>query len=194
MSDGADLRAEAAGLVAAVIFEHRSLKSVLAQALPLWPDSRDRALIEAICFAALRHRRRYEFALSSWMERPLGARDNIVHAVLLVGLAQIDELGLPAHAAVSASAEAARQLGRTGSVGLVNALLRRALREGLPASDDRAVSHSHPDWLVTALAQDWPEQVEQILVENNRPAPLWLRANAPRHSRRPCRPFVLMNG
>ena len=183
MTVGADLSAEAAGILAAVLFDGRSLKSVLAQALPLWPDGRDRALLEAICFAALRHRRRYEFALSRWMEKPLIARDGIIHALLLAGLAQIDEMGLSAHAAVAATAEAARQLGRERSVGLVNALLRRALREGLPAADTLAITTSHPDWLVQTLTLDWPQHVERILTENNRPAPLWLRANAPRHSR-----------
>ena len=171
MTVGADLRAEAAGILAAVLFDGRSLKSVLAQALPLWPDGRDRALLEAICFAALRHRRRYEFALSRWMEKPLIARDGIIHALLLAGLAQIDEMGLSAHAAVAATAEAARQLGRERSVGLVNALLRRALREGLPAADTLAITTSHPDWLVQTLTLDWPQHVERILTENNRPAP-----------------------
>jgi len=180
---GADLRAEAAGMLVAVIFEGRSLKSVLAQALPLWPDPRDRALLEAICFAALRHRRRYEFALSGWMAKPLAARDGSIHALLLAGLAQVDEMRLPAHAAVAATAEAARLLGRHSAVGLVNALLRRALREGLPASDDPAISSSHPDWLVQQLQRDWPQQLDRILIEGNRPAPLWLRANAPAHPR-----------
>jgi 16S rRNA (cytosine967-C5)-methyltransferase len=183
MSVGADLRAEAAGLLEAVLYRGHSLKAALAQALPLWPDSRDRALIEAICFAALRHRRRYEFALSQWMPRPLPDRDRIVQALLLAGLAQIDGLGLAAHAAVSASVDAAKRLGHASSAGLVNALLRRALREGLPTSEDPAVAHSHPDWLVEQLRKDWPTRWPELLAEDNRAAPLWLRANTSKLSR-----------
>lgn len=174
---GAALRARAARVLAAVLGEGRSLKAVLGAALPSVPDPRDRALLEAICFGALRNRRRYDHALSAWLAKPLAARDFPVHCLLLAGLAQLDALGLPAHAAVGATAEATRELGRAPLVGLVNALLRRASREPLPASNDPAVATSHPDWLVAALRADWPEDVDAVLAANNRPAPLWLRVN-----------------
>ena len=174
---GSALRARAARVLAAVLGEGRSLKAVLGAALPSVPDSRDRALLEAICFGALRHRRRYEFALSQWLAKPLATRDYPVHCLLLVGLAQIDALGLPAHAAVGATAEATRDLGRPPLVGLVNALLRRASRESLPTSSDPATATSHPDWLVETLAADWPDDVGAMLEANNRPAPMWLRVN-----------------
>ena len=174
---GAALRARAARVLAAVLGEGRSLKAMLGQALPAVSDPRDRALLEAICFGALRHRRRYDFALSQWLAKPLAARDFPVHCLLLAGLAQLDALGLPAHAAVGATAEATRDLGRPPLVGLVNALLRRASREPLPASKDLAISSSHPDWLVAALYRDWPDDVAAMLEANNRPAPMWLRVN-----------------
>ena len=59
-----------------------------------------------------------------------------MHCLLLAGLAQIDAIELSPHAAVGATAEAARDLGKTALVGLVNALLRRATREPLPAGAD----------------------------------------------------------
>jgi 16S rRNA (cytosine967-C5)-methyltransferase len=180
---GAALRALAARSLVAVLAEGRSLKAELADVLPQIADVRDRALFEAICFAVLRHRRRYDFVLSQWLARPLRERDYIVHCLLLAGLAQLDELKLSAHAAVAATAEAARDVGRTAMVGLVNALLRRATREALPAAPSLAVQASHPDWLVDAFAADWPAELEQILAENNRPAPLWLRVNDKQVSR-----------
>ena len=180
---GAALRALAARSLVAVLAEGRSLKAELAEVLPQIADPRDRALFEAICFAALRHRRRYDHVLSLWLQRPLRDRDFIVHCLLLVGLAQIDELKLSAHAAVGATAEAARDVGRTALVGLVNALLRRATREPLPTSDSQAVASSHPDWLVAALAHDWPAELDEILAGNNVPAPLWIRVNQRQLSR-----------
>ncbi len=174
---GSPLRAEAARVLAAVLGEGRSLKAELATALPRIRDPRDRALLEAICFEALRHRRRYEHALGQWLQKPLPARDFPVHCLLLAGLAQLDALGLPAHAAVAATADAARGLRREPLVGLVNALLRRAGREPLPGSGDPAITHSHPDWLVQALRRDWPDAWRAILAANNQAAPLWLRAN-----------------
>ena len=174
---GSPLRAAAARVLAAVLGQGRSLKAELAATLPRWPDPRDRALIEAICFQALRHRRRYEFVLQRWMQRPLPARERLVHCLLLAGLAQLEALRLPGHAAVASSAGAARALGRAPMVGLVNALLRRAAREPWPESDDPAVVHSHPDWLLGALQADWPEHWQAILAANNEAAPMWLRLN-----------------
>ena len=179
---GAGTRAVAARVLAAVL-DGASLKNALAHALPGVQDVRDRALVEAVCFHALRHRRRYEHALAAWMPKPLGRRDAIVHALLLAGLAQLDALRLPVHAAVGSTAEAARTLGRPGLVGLVNAVLRRAAREPWPPSPDRAVAASHPDWLVDAFARDWPDDVDAILAGGNTPAPLWLRPNTTRADR-----------
>jgi 16S rRNA (cytosine967-C5)-methyltransferase len=171
------LRAQAARTTSDVLRNGRSLKAALAEALPAIADPRDRALLEAICFAVLRHRRRYEFVLSTWMDRGLRGRDAEVHALLLCGLAQLDALKLAPHAALAATAEAARVLGRTQMVGLVNALLRRAVREPWPVSDDLAVTSSHPDWLVAALQRDWPEDWQAVLEANNTPPPLWLAVN-----------------
>ncbi len=180
---GAALRAQAARSLAAILGDGRSLKAELAEVLPQISDVRDRALFEAICFAVLRHRRRYELALSTWLARPLPKREFTVHCLLLCGLAQLDELKLSRHAAVAATAEAARDLGKTALVGLVNALLRRATREALPTGSTPGERSSHPDWLVDALTNDWPEQVDAILAANNQPAPLWLRVNPRRITR-----------
>lgn len=177
---GSPLRAAAARVLAAVLGQGRSLRAELAAALPRWPDPRDRALLEAICFQALRHRRRYEYVLEAWMQRPLPPREQLVHCLLLAGLAQLDALKLPGHAAVAATAGAARALGRPQMVGLVNALLRRAAREAWPVCDAPAIALSHPDWLVAALQADWPGHWQDILAANNAAAPMWLRPR-PRH-------------
>ncbi len=87
---GSALRARAARVLVAVLGEGRSLKAQLGPALAALQDTRDRALLEAICFSALRHRRRYEFVLSAWLAKPLAKRDFPVHCLLLTGLAQMD--------------------------------------------------------------------------------------------------------
>lgn len=183
---GVALRVEAARLLVAVLDEGRSLKAVLAERLPGLADPRDRGLLEAIVFAALRHERRYAFVLAHWLSKPLpmaSAKDRNVARLLLVGLAQLDALGLPPHAAVAATVEAVKQLGREGLAGLFNAVLRKATREAWPAPAALAVSSSHPDWMLRRFAIDWPDRVEVLLAANNSEAPLWLRANAPRFSR-----------
>jgi len=181
---GVAARVTATRVLDAVLHRGQSLKAELARALPTVADPRDRALVEAIVFAALRQRTRYDAALAAWMPKPLGRRDATLRALLLVGLAQLDALALPAHAAVASTVEAARGIGHAHQSGLVNALLRRALREPLPIGDAAA---GWPAWMLQHLHQDWPGDVDAILHASMQPGPLWLRVNTQRTSRDACR-------
>lgn len=171
---GAEPRIVAARVLDAVLHRGRSLKAQLAQALPTLADARDRALVEAICFAALRQLPRADAALRAWISKPLPKRDGELRALLHVGFAQLGPVGLPAHAAVSATVEAARALGRAHQAGLVNALLRRAQREGLPGV---AADAAWPAWLRRRIRHDWPDGADAIFDASALPAPLWLRVN-----------------
>jgi 16S rRNA (cytosine967-C5)-methyltransferase len=181
---GAAVRAAAARAIRAVRFDGQSLRPALATAIAPLADARDRALCEAICFEACRWALRYESWLAAMMPRPLPPSLRDVHALLLAGLAQLDAMALAPYAAISASAGAARDLRHPRHVGLVNALLRRFVRERdallRTAEQDATVRHAHPDWLVQALRRDWGDAAESILQQNNIPGPLWLRANARR--------------
>jgi 16S rRNA (cytosine967-C5)-methyltransferase len=174
MPTGTESRIVATRVLDAVMHQGRSLKAEFAKALPTLDDPRDRALVEAICFAALRERTRYAAALEAWVAKPLGKRDDLLRALLYAGFAQLDALKLPAHAALDATVETARALGRSHQAGMVNAVLRRAQREGLPAADP---AQAWPAWMLAMLRRDWPDDVEAILAASAAPAPLWLRVN-----------------
>ena len=171
---GAAVRAAAARVLDAVLHGGRSLKAELATVLPTIADPRDRALLEAIVFAALRMHARYSAALAQWMPKPPGRRDGALRALLYVGFAQLDALQLPAHAALASTVDAARVIGRAHQAGLVNALLRRAQRDGLPDAD---ASAAWPRWLLDRLQHDRPGQVEAIVRASAEAGPLWLRVN-----------------
>jgi len=173
VSNGVATRVAAARTLDEVLHRGRSLKAALGASLPSLADPRDRALVEAMVLAALRQRVRYNAALDGWTPRPLGQRDGLLRALLLAGLAQL-ELGLPAHAALAATVDAARALGRAHQAGMVNALLRRAQRDGLPVADP---AQAWPDWLARQVRTDWPEQADAIFAASAQVAPLWLRVN-----------------
>ncbi|MEO6172174.1 MAG: 16S rRNA (cytosine(967)-C(5))-methyltransferase RsmB, partial [Arenimonas sp.] len=184
MSPGTEVRVMAGRMVAQVLAGKRSLKAVLQENITELNDTRDRALLEAICFTTLRHHRYYEFVLSQWLSKPLPRRDYAIHCLLLNGLAQLHGMKMPAHAVVSASVDAAKQVGQQDTQAkLVNAILRRATREPLPTSSNQAIQSSHPDWLIKQLQHDWPKNFNDILWANNEAAPLWLRVNSLRSSR-----------
>jgi 16S rRNA (cytosine967-C5)-methyltransferase len=180
LAAGVAPRMYAAKVLAAVIGQGRSLKAELGLALPALADARDRALLEAICFAALRRRGTYDHALKQWMAKPLGRRDEDLRALLLVGFAQLDALDLAPHAALSATVETAKAMGRDRQAGMVNALLRRAQREGFPEAQPRA---AFPAWLAQQIEQDWPQQASAVFAASLQPAPLWLRVNRQQGSR-----------
>jgi 16S rRNA (cytosine967-C5)-methyltransferase len=188
---GVATRVAATRVLDAVLHHGRSLKAELAAALPQFDDPRDRALVEAICFAALRQRARYAAALSAWMPKPLGRRDEELRALLYVGLAQLDALGLPPHAAVAETVEAVRALKRSHQTALVNALLRRALREGLPQGN---AASAWPEWLLDRVRRDWPQDVDAIVQASAQAAPLWLRVNRQRSTRAACLERLLASG
>ena len=177
---GVAVRVLATRVVDAVMHRGRSRKAELATNLPRIEDVRDRALLEAMCFAVLRSRARSEAALAAWMAKPLGHADNELRALLHVGFAQLVVMELPPHAALSATVEAVRALGRPHQDKLVNALLRRAQREGLPAVSADAL---WPAWLRKQVREDWPEQADAIFAASQREAPLWLRVNQRRGTR-----------
>ncbi|RZA16950.1 MAG: 16S rRNA (cytosine(967)-C(5))-methyltransferase RsmB [Lysobacteraceae bacterium] len=166
-------RVAATRVLDAVLHRGRSLKAALGEALPALADVRDRALVEAIVLRVLRRRAAYEDALAQWLAKPLGARDGEARALLLAGFAQL-EMGLPAHAAVAASVDAMRALGRPHQAAMVNALLRRAQREGLPDADAEA---AWPTWLARQVRLDWPGQADAVFAASAVEAPMWLRVN-----------------
>lgn len=178
-SPGAAARVAAARVLDAVLHRGRSLKVELAAALPAIPDVRDRALVEAICHAVLRERARYEAALQAWMKTPPAQRDGELRALLYAGFAQL-RIGVPAHAAVAATVDAARALGRQHQAKLVNAMLRRAQREDLPEADPQA---HWPGWLRARVVADWPGDAAGIFAASSEQAPMWLRVNRLRGAR-----------
>ncbi|HKZ09987.1 MAG TPA: 16S rRNA (cytosine(967)-C(5))-methyltransferase RsmB [Rhodanobacteraceae bacterium] len=182
-----DTRGLAAEVLADVALRGASLREHLQPAQSKLVDARDRAFLTALCNEGARWWLRFDKALDGLLQRPLREREPALHALLVLGLVQLEVLHLPPHAAVAATVEATRALQRGGFSKLVNAVLRRWLRErdGLNATLNREQStrFAHPRWLVEALAHDWPDQVEDILAKNNQPSPPMLRVNPRRATR-----------
>jgi 16S rRNA (cytosine967-C5)-methyltransferase len=175
---GARLRATAAEIVDAVVSAGRSLDAALAEKENVVALD-DRPLLRLLCYGALRHHWRLDFCISQLLERPLKSRDSVINALLAIGLYQLNETRIPDHAVVSQTVEAVRFLRRPKLAPLVNAILRRSLRDRIfeqEPSNENAV-HNHPEWLLDALKTDWPNDWREIVAANNARAPMWLRAN-----------------
>lgn len=189
MSKPASVRAIAAQALADVALSGHSLRDVADRSLPRLDDARDRALLTALLNEGARWWPRFDAAVDRLLDKPIRRNEPVVHALLVTALVQLETLELPAYAAVAATVDAVRELRRPRLAGLVNAVLRRWLRERdthLAALDAQpATRHAHPAWLVRAIERDWPAQAEGVLTAANREPPLMLRVNRRRAEREP---------
>ena len=175
---GAKLRATAARIVDAVISSGRSLDRALGEH-ELQVAERDRPLLRMMCYGVLRYHWHLQDWIDALLKQPLKTRDSVVNALLALGLYQLSDMRIPDHAAVSQTVEATRYLRRPKLAPLVNAVLRRFLRdrffEQAPSNDEAALDH--PQWLIDALKADWPDDWQALIAANNDRAPMWLRVN-----------------
>lgn len=172
------LLAQAADAVAAV----RAGRS-LTDALAATPAA-TRAGTQALAFDALRELGRAQALRAAMVSK---APPAWVDALILVALGFIsresDAAGstYPPHTLVNQAVEAAKRRAPAQS-GLVNAVLRRALRERdallAPLADDAVARWNHPRWWIDRLRRDWPQQWEALLAADNARAPMTLRVNA----------------
>lgn len=181
-----NVRAAAAKVLFQVVDEGQSLSS----ALPTAQQSikpRDHALLQEICYGALRYLPRLESIANQLMDNPLRGKKRVFHHLILVGIYQIGFMRIPAHAAVGETVEATKTLRGPSLRGLINAVLRNYQRNQ-EELDQYSVSHnagkySHPSWLLKLLNQAYPNQWESIVEANNSKAPMWLRVNRKHHTR-----------
>ncbi len=178
-----DARAAAARILGQVI-AGRSLNQLMPKLLTGVAE-RDRGLAQQLCYGSLRQYPRLKAVLDQLLDKPLRGKDRDVSALLLIGLYQLDALRVPDHAAVAATVDASRSLGKPWAKGLVNAILRRFLRERdeLIAAIDEAAASAHPQWLYQKIRQQWPTAGEAILRANNGQPPMSLRVNIRRTTR-----------
>jgi len=175
---GARLRAIAAQAVDAVVSGGRSLDAAIAEH-EAQVAAEDRSLLRLLCYGALRHHWQLQSWIDALLQRPLKSRDSVVNALLAIGLYQLNDTRIPDHAVVSQTVEAVRFLRRPKLAPLINAILRRALRDRIfdaELSKEKAV-HNHPQWMLDVLKTDWPKDWRDIVAANNARAPMWLRVN-----------------
>lgn len=169
-------RAYAARAIARIMLGH-SLEDTME---PIPPDTPEMPFIKALVYGVVREHRLLSSLVDRLLDKPL-TPDPLLHALLLCGLHQLRAMDVAAHAALNETVNAATELKRPHARGLVNAVLRRYQREAAALErtlpEDPAIRYSHPDWLVAALQQDWPERWQALLAANNRQGPLTLRVN-----------------
>lgn len=156
---------------------------------------RERAQAQRLAYGAVQRRGTSDTAIERLAERSIRLLDPPVLAALRLGFYELLFAdATPDHAAVDQAVELVKRAGAAHAAGLVNAVLRRAVRERTELTaallgDDStpeaaAVAHSAPAW----LAQMWwrelgPDGARALLTACNEPAEVAMRANLLRSGR-----------
>jgi 16S rRNA (cytosine967-C5)-methyltransferase len=140
---------------------------------------RRRALVQELAYGTLRHWGTLDALVGRLAAKPFS--DPALGPLVAVALYQLDHTRAPPFAVVDHAVNAAARLARPAAKSLVNALLRRYLRERealVAAVREQPVARwSHPQWWIDRLAAEWPGQWESILAAGNERPPLALRIN-----------------
>lgn len=181
-----NVRAAAAQIIADVL-NGKSLAECLPPAVASFSESRDQALLQALCYGVCRHYFYLAALLSQLLPKPLKQKDNDIYALLLLGLYQLGDMRIPEYAAVAETVAAAAIFKKTWAKALINAVLRNYQRRAdsleAYARKDPATRYSHPQWLVSLLKTGWPQDWEAIIIANNEHPPFMLRVNQHKISR-----------
>ena len=104
-----NVRAAAANVLYLVVDKGHSLSSALPAAQQN-VRPRDHALLQEICYGALRYLPRLEMIANQLMDKPLKGKQRVFHHLILVGIYQLSFMRIPAHAAVGETVEGTKEL------------------------------------------------------------------------------------
>ena len=132
----------------------------------------DKGLVTEIVYGTVARKLTLEWYLSHFIE-DRDKLDNWLYILLLLSAYQLRYLDkVPNHAVVNEAVEIAK-VRKKGSEKLVNAVLRRILREGWPDIDSikrknkrDSIAYSLPVWLVSKLKEEYGEERAQAIFES----------------------------
>lgn len=137
-------------------------------------DHRDAGFATELTYGTLRHQGTYDAILSRCVDRPIEKVGTTTLIVLRMGVHQLLNMRVPAHAALNQSVSLAREKIGAGPASFINAVLRRVsertpeewyeliIEEAKDDTERMALLASHPAWIVRSM--------RQALVAHGRPA------------------------
>jgi len=142
--------------------------------------TRGHSFVQELAYGTLRHWGRLDALTQALTTKPLA--DRPLAALIAVALYQLDHTRAPAFAVVDQAVEAVVLVARPQAKPLVNALLRRYLRErdalnAQVAGASPVAKWSYPRWWIGRVEADFPQHWEAILAAGNERPPLTVRVN-----------------
>jgi 16S rRNA (cytosine967-C5)-methyltransferase len=167
----------AASLLEAVLRRNRPLDEQLDERHPdpnlRQLDERDRALTRRIVATVFRRLGTLRRLIGDLLDRGLPKDTPLVESALLIGAAQLLFLDVPGHAAVDLSVRLVQGNQRSARyAGLVNAVMRRIARSGIPTLSEYDQLHlDTPEWLFLRWAKAYGEETARAIALAHRIEP-----------------------
>ncbi len=139
-------RSIAANTLTAVLERRRPLEEAWDKDAYSMLAARDKGFAQLLVKTTLRRLRQTDALLNIYLSKPLPPQAGTVGQHLRLGIVQLLWLETPPHAAVNEAVEAVRGQGYAPYAGLVNAVLKRAARDG-KADMEKMPAVNLPDWL-----------------------------------------------
>ena len=140
---------------------------------------RRRSLVQELAYGTLRYWGTLDALTRKLATKPFS--DPVLAALVAVALYQLDHTRAPPFAIVDHAVNAAGRIARPAAKTLVNALLRRYLRErdalNLAVRADPVARWSYPQWWIERVKAEYSIDWESILAAGNERPPLALRIN-----------------
>lgn len=148
-------------------------------------DHRDAGFATELTYGTLRHQGTYDAILRHCVDRPLEKVGTTTLIVLRMGVHQLLNMRVPAHAALNQSVSLAREKIGSGPASFINAVLRRVsertpeewyeliIEEAKDDTERQALLASHPAWIVRSMRQALvahgrpATEIEQLLAADN---------------------------
>ncbi len=147
-------------------------------------ESNEKAFASNIFYGVLDRKITLDYFLNKLLKKPINKASGFTAAVLRAGLYQIIYMdSVPVFSAVDESVKLMKKSKENRNSGLVNAVLRNAIRNGfeLPNGNsiaDLSVRYSCPEWLIKQFINDYSlEDTISILEDSLKPAPMILKVN-----------------
>ncbi len=177
----ATARSLSAYAVARVLREGVTLDAALKDALAA-ADPQLFPAVRSLSYGAVRGYFRHEAILAKLLSAPVRSLDFLVRGLLSVALYELEDQRTPEYAIVDAAVMTAKATDAHRASGLINAVLRRYLRERKTLDTEIArrpdTRHGAPIWLADRFRADWPVRWTQLLAASDVQAPMWLRVNS----------------
>ena len=129
-------------------------------------DNKDKKFVSALVYGVTERRITLDYNLSLYLSQPIKKLKPEVLTALRLGAYQILFMDkIPVSAAVNESVKLSKKNGAAFASGLVNAVLRKIISNGLKTDGSMSVNYSAPEWLCDMWCRSYGRENAEKLLE-----------------------------